>query len=94
MSFVTVELSINLGDSKGQGSHEKKCKTGGSYICSADTRGCNVAMSEADIAVRTCIGTSFKPDAIKASSSSSPVSPELAALRAALEKILANHSKK
>jgi hypothetical protein len=92
MSFVTIELALNLGGRNSQDSPEK-CKTGGSYICSGPTRGCDVPMHESDIEARTCIGTSFNPDAIKAGPSGSPVTPELVALRAALVEILTNHSK-
>jgi hypothetical protein len=93
MSFLTVELSINLGGGSNEAEPEK-CKTGGSYICSGPTRGCNVPAVANDIAARTCIGTSFKDAGMQQSASRTPVTTELLALRSDLEKLLTRYSKK
>lgn len=97
MSFVTVELSMNLSGSKGKdGADAAKCKTGGSYICSGPTRGCQVPMqAQAQAPERwSCIGTSYKDGALQSSSTQSATPPELVALRASLNKLLADFSKK
>ena len=87
MSFATVELSINLGGSKNSADPDKQCKTGGSYICSGPTHGCLDAAVAPDR--WTCIGTSFKTDKIVFGAPKSAVPRELAALKLALQKLVA-----
>jgi hypothetical protein len=93
MSFATVNLGLNIGTPAAFAAADEcgsVCNPGGSYICTATTKGCDTA--------GTCAGTSTvgpvgvvagtDPDRLSLNARLSVEEAELGSLRAELERVL------